>query len=476
MTNRKIHKLVLLALLCAWLQGCNTLREVTLSPKRNLPSDFGHSTDTTTVALWNWKTYFDDPYLIELIDSALHRNQELNITLQEIEISKAEIRARKGEYLPFVGLRAGAGIDKVGKYTRDGAVEEHLTIMPERKFPEPLPDFMAGAFASWELDIWKKLRNGKKAATLRYLASVEGRNFMVTNLVAEIADAYYELLALDNQLKIIEQNITIQSNALNIVRQQKEAAKLSQLAVNRFEAQLLNTKSLQYEVRQRIVEAENRLNFLTGRYPQPIPRASESFTSIPVNTIAAGVPSQLLKNRPDIRKAELEMEAAGVEVAIAKANFYPSLAITGGVGFNSFSAAHLIKPESVLFGLAGDLAAPLINRNAIRAAYSSATASRKQQVYAYEQTVLNAFVEVSNQLAKIDNSEKSYVAKSQEAAILNQSVSISESLFRSARADYLEVLLTQREALESRMELIEIKLDQLNARVMVYKALGGGWR
>src|SRR5690606_10714079 len=161
---------------------------------------------------------------------------------------------------------------------------------------------------------------------------------------------------------------------------------------------------------------------------------------------------------------------------IAKANFYPSLAITGGVGFNSFSAAHLINPESVLFGLAGDLAAPLINRNAIRAAYSSASASRKQQVYAYEQTVLNAFVEVSNQLAKIDNSEKSYVAKSQEAAILNQSVSISESLFRSARADYLEVLLTQREALESRMELIEIKLDQLNARVMVYKALGGGWR
>lgn len=476
MTKKKIHNIILLLFVCAWLQGCNTLREATRSTDRNLPSDFGRAADTTTVASWNWKQYFEDEHLVALIDSALQRNQELNITLQEIEISKAEVRARKGEYLPFVGLRAGAGVDKVGKYTRDGAVEEHLTIMPEREFPEPLPDFMVGAFASWELDIWKKLRNGKKAATLRYLASVEGRNFMVTSLISELAEAYYELLALDNQLKIIEQNITIQTNALNIVRQQKEAAKLTQLAVNRFEAQLLNTQSLQYEVRQRITETENRLNFLTGRYPGPIPRSSEAFVSIQINSVAAGVPSQLLKNRPDIRRAELELESAGIDVAIARANFYPSLGITGAAGFNSFNAAHLIKPESLLFGLAGDLAAPLINRNAIRAAYSSATAAQQQQVYAYEQTVLNAYIEVANQLSRIENSTQSFRAKEREASILHQSVSISESLFRSARADYLEVLLTQREALESRMELIEIKLEQFNARVMIYRALGGGWR
>ncbi len=136
-----------------------------------------------------------------MIDTALSRNQELNITLQEIEISKNEIRARKGEYLPFVGLRAGAGVEKVGEYTRNGAVEKNLEVKEGKAFPEPLGDYMVGVYANWELDIWKKLRNAKKGAALRYLATVEGKNFMVTNLIAEIAESYYELMALDNQLR-----------------------------------------------------------------------------------------------------------------------------------------------------------------------------------------------------------------------------------------------------------------------------------
>src|SRR5690606_25832420 len=187
-----------------------------------------------------------------------------NITLQEIEISKNEIRSRKGEYLPFVDFGTGAGMEKEGRYTRHGAVDEQLEIKPGTAFPEPLTDYMFGAYASWEIDVWKKLRNAKKSAISNYLASVEGKNFMVTNLISEIADAYYELMALDNLLDIIEKNIELQTNALKVVKHQKEAAKLSQLAVNRFEAQLLNTQNLQYEIKQNIVETENRINFLTG--------------------------------------------------------------------------------------------------------------------------------------------------------------------------------------------------------------------
>ncbi|MDO6439286.1 TolC family protein [Cyclobacterium sp. 1_MG-2023] len=464
---------LLVSLLIVW--GCKTPQVTTINENKSVPDSFNTSTDTTNSALTNWRTFFTDSNLISLIDTALANNQELNILLQEIAVENNEILARKGEYLPFVNLGVGAGLEKDGKYTRHGAVDESLNIREGQAIPEPLPDFMVGAFASWELDVWKKLRNGKKAAVARYLSSVEGRNFMVTNLIAEISNAYYELMALDNQLEIIQKNIAIQRNALRIIEQQKQAAQETQLAVNRFAAQLLNTENLQYDIKQQIVETENWLNFLVGRFPQPIIRSSSEFNDIAIDDIHSGIPSQLLTNRPDIKQAELALEAAKLDVNIARANFYPSFSIEAGVGFGSFNPKYLLNPHSILYNLGGDLVAPLVNRNAIKATYNSANAKQLQAVYSYEQTILQAYIEVANQLSQIVNSSASYETKAKEVDLLNQSITISNSLFRSARADYMEVLLTQREALESRMELIEIKLSQMNAKVNVYKALGGGW-
>jgi NodT family efflux transporter outer membrane factor (OMF) lipoprotein len=336
---------------------------------------------------------------------------------------------------------------------------------------------MVGVFATWEVDIWHKLRNAKKAAVNRYLSTVEGKNFMVTNLIAEIANSYYELLALDNQLEIVKQNIEIQGNALEIVKLQKEANRVTELAVRRFEAQVLNTRSLQYDIQQRIVETENRINFLVGRFPQPIERSSRNFINLVPETIHAGIPAQLLENRPDIRQAEQDLVAAKLDMQVAKANFYPSLGITAGIGYQAFNPAHLLKtPESLLFSLAGDLAAPLINKNAIKATYYSANATQIQAVYNYERTILNAYIEVANQLSKISNLENSYALKAQQVQALTESINISNELFKSARADYMEVLMTQRDALESKFELIETKQQQMNAFVNMYQALGGGWK
>jgi NodT family efflux transporter outer membrane factor (OMF) lipoprotein len=422
-----------------------------------------------------WKDFFTDPYLNALIDTALRNNQELNITLQEIQIVRNEVRARKGEYLPFVGIRGGAGVDKVGRYTNIGASEANIDIAPETETPDPLPDYMVGAFARWEVDIWQKLRNAKNAAVNRYLATVEGRNFMVTNLIAEIANSYYELLALDSQLEIVKQNIEIQTNALEIVRLQKEATRVTELAVRRFEAQVLNTRSIQFGIEQRIVETENRINFLLGRYPQPVQRNAQAFTSLVPVAVSAGIPSQLLENRPDIKQAELDLAAARLDVKVARANFYPSLGISAGIGLQAFNPAYLLKtPQSMLFSLAGDLTAPLINRKAIKATYYSANARQIQAVYNYQRTLLNAYIEVANQLSNISNLEKSYELKASEVEALTQSVTISNNLFRSARADYMEVLMTQRDALESRFELVETRKQQMNAMVNVYRALGGG--
>ncbi|MGC3944329.1 MAG: TolC family protein [Chryseolinea sp.] len=432
--------------------------------------------DSVNSAKLNWKEFFTDTNLTALIDSALRNNQEYNIVTQEIEIARNEVKARKGEYLPFLSIGAGAGVDKVGKYTRNGAVEENLEIAPERAFPEPLPDLMLAANVSWEADIWRKLRNAKKAAAHRYLASVEGRNFMVTHLVAEIASSYYELMALDNQLIILRRNIEIQTSALEIVRLEKQAAKVTELAVRRFEAEVLKNRSTQFDIQQRIVETENRINFLVGRYPQPVQRTAQDFALLVPPVIQAGIPSQLLQNRPDIRRAEQELEASKLDVKSARANFYPNLRITAGVGYNAFNTQFFFKsPASLIYSAAGELIAPVINRNAIKAYYNSANARQVQSVYNYERSILNAYVEVANQMSNISNLQQSYTLRQQQVEALTESINISTGLFKSARADYMEVLLTQRDALESRFELVETRMRQMNAVINIYQSLGGGW-
>lgn len=456
--------------------GCTLFKAPLKTENKAVPTSYNSSIDSANSANIIWRNYFSDPYLIALIDTALKNNQELNITMQEIVAAQMDVKARKGDYLPFLGLGASAGVGRSGYNTRDGAVEDYMKENGKLKNVNAVGDFMIGAVLSWELDIWKKLRNAKKAAVYRYLGTIEGKNFMVTNLVAEIANSYYELEALDNQLNIIQQNIEIQQNVLGIIRQQKDAGKVSQLAVNRFEAQLLNTQNRQYEIQQQIVITENKINFLTARFPQPILRNSATFNTVAFDSIFAGIPVQLLQNRPDIRQAEQQLSANKLDVKVAKAAFFPSVRLSAAVGFQAINPAVWFNPASLLYNVFGDIFAPLINRNALVAAYNTSRAKQIQAVYNYEKTVLNAYLEVLNQLSAIDKYGKSFNTKSKEVDILNQSITVSNSLYRAARADYMEVLLTQREALEQKMELVEVRQKQLSAEVNIYKALGGGWK
>ena len=464
--------IIILAVIC--FAACKIPALVGKQENKTVPAYYNTASDTTNIASIKWRNYFTDPYLIALIDSALKNNQELNIALREIEMEKNEIEARKGEYLPFVNVGGAAGIDKTGRYTWDGLSEEDLKTNPD-KGPKYIGDFRTGIYASWELDVWKKLRTAKKSAALKYLSTIEGRNFMVTNMIAEISSSYYELLALDNMMSIIKQNIDLQQSALKMVKLEKEAAKVSQLAVNRFEAQLLHTQNLQYDIQQQIIETENKINYLAGRFSQHVARTNISLNEIPVDMVQSGIPTQLLLNRPDIRQAELTLAASKLDVQVARANFYPSFRLTAGTGFTAFNPGFLFAPASLLYNLAGDAVGPIINKYGITAVYKNANEKQIISAYEYERTILSACIEVANQLAFINNYKSSYETKSKEVEILNQSVDISNKLFISSKADYIEVLLTQREALDSRIELIETKLKQLQAKVNIYRTLGGGW-
>lgn len=457
--------------------GCKPVATVQNRSIKPLPASFGTGNDTSTIAAINWKQYFADPYLLSLIDTAVQNNPDVQIAFQRIQASQAGVLFSSGALKPVVNGMAAAGVSKFGAYTMDGAGNKSTEIYNGTDIPGILPDYFVGLQSTWEIDVWRKLRNRKAAAVARYLAHVEGRNWVITNLIADVANTYYELAGLDRQLEIIDTTIALQENGLTIVQAQKDAGRANELAVKQFDGQLIGFRSIRWEVLQQIAENENRINFLTGRYPQPIIRNKlAAIQPFPVKT-NVGLPSALLQNRPDIRQAELELTASKADVVAAKAAFYPSVNITGNVGFQAFKAGLLLNaPQSIAFNLLGGLTAPFINRSAIKAEFNRANAIQLEALVNYSKTILNGYTEVFTEMQRINNLQHINEMRSKQVDVLTQSIETATDLFKTGRANYLEVLLTQQNALNSQLELVNIQKNQYQATVNIYKALGGGWR
>jgi len=473
---RILYRLCIL-LICLVYASCNIPKELQVNNNKVTPSSFVDSKDTVNSAQINWREFFVDKNLVSLIDTAIKNNPDVLMTLQEIEIARNRVMSRDALLSPSISAGGGLGLEKVGRYTSQGAGDASAEIIPGKIVPEHLTDFLIGFHASWEADIWGKIRSSKKAAFTRYLGSIEGKNFVITNLVAEVANSYYELLSIDNQLEIIRESIQLQKSQLEIVRVQKEASVVTELAVKQFEARVFNSQGLEFELLQKITEYENKINFLLGRFPQKIIRDKETFSTQMPAKIKVGIPSQLLVNRPDIKQAELELLATKCDAKAARLEFYPSLDITSSMGFQAFKPSYLLRtPQSLLYSLISDVAGPIVNRKAITAEFNTANALQVGAMYNYQKTILNGFAEVSNELSNINNLEKVYNLKSKEVEVLIKSIDISNDLFKSARANYLEVLMAQRDALESKLELVEARKRQFNSITNIYKALGGGWK
>jgi NodT family efflux transporter outer membrane factor (OMF) lipoprotein len=443
-------------------------------PGPPLPTDFKGQSSLESSARLTVEEFFNDPVLTNLIHQALAGNQQLKILNQDIQIASNEVLARRGAYLPFVSLQTGGGINRSSAWMPEGAAERQLLDPNGHHFPDPVPDFLIAANISWEIDIWRKLRNARDAAALRFLATAEGRNYIVTRMVADVADNYYGLLALDKRLEMLDRTIALQEQSLQIAKARKEAARDTELAVQRFQAEVRKNQSEKLIVKQEIVETENRINFLLGRYPQPVERNAAGFFDLNLRAVSVGLPAQLLRNRPDIREAERDVAATGLEVKVARAEFFPSLDITGGVGYQAFNPKYIFVPDAFIGKAAGDLVAPVANRTAIRAAYQTANARQLQAVYNYQKVILDAFTEVTNRVSMAENYRQSIEIKKQQLAALEASVDAASKLFQNARAEYSEVLFAQRDLLEARMVLINTKRQQLSAVVNAYQALGGG--
>ncbi len=456
------------------LTGCHIpkLRHAEKGPIQ--PGDFNGVASPANSADIGIDEFFGDAVLTQLITQGLVSNQELKIRNEEVQIASNEVLSRRGAYLPFVTLGSKGSLDRTSRFTPLGAAEDQLTYPGGRRFPDPLPNTLLSADLFWRIDLWRELRNSRDAANQRYIEAVEARDYFVTRLVAEIAESYYELTALDKRRVFLNQTIEVQKRSLEVAKAQKAAGRGTELAVQRFLAEVRKNESQILIINQDIIEVENRINFLAGRYPQLVHRGSWDYINLDASILSVGVPAQLLQNRRDIRAAEREVSASGLDVAVARARFYPSLAITARIGTEAFNPRYLFDPGALIAGTAGELVGPLINKKAIRADYLSANARQLQAIYNYQRTVLNAFTEVVNSMAKVENYRRSVAIKREQVRALDTSVSVATDLFKNARAEYVDVLFSQRDLLEARTDLIETKQQQLSAIVNAYQALGGG--
>lgn len=436
--------------------------------------------DSATVADLPIGQFFPDPVLVALLDTALRQNPDLGQAAARVQQARAELVARRGALLPVVDAVGSAGVDRYGRFTQNGVGNFDTNfsdnISRNQNIPNPTPDFFAGLRASWEVDLWGKLRGLRRAAYLRMLASERGRQLVQTDLVAEVARTYYEVLATDQELEILTRNAQLQARTVELSRIQKEGARATELAVQQLLAQQRRTEALTSEARQRLVEAENRLNRLLGRYPQPVPRGTALLKQVIPEQVQAGVPASMLRRRPDIRQAETELLATQAEITAARAAFFPSLVLTPYAGVNAFRAELLFRaPESLALGILGNLSAPVLNRAAIRAAYGQAAARQAEAWYAFQETSLRGVEEVTTRLRGLENYRRAYGSRQQEVTALNEAVSISDDLFLAGYANYLEVITAQRNVLDAELELVSTRQQEMEQLVELYRALGGGW-
>lgn len=456
---------------CAPATRAPQVREVAL------PAAFAGAPSGASAAAIDRRAFFADPDLNALIDEALAHNHDLQLALSRIEIARAEASRRSGARLPQLGVAASASLRRFGDYTMDGAGNAATMIRPDERVPEHYPELFVGLQASWEPDLWGRLAKLHGAARARYLATVEGAHLVTASLVADLAVAYFQLLATDDLAAITEAAIAQQARALALMDVEKQAGRTTELAVQQFTAELASTRALRASILRDRRALEIQITTLVGRLPSDVARTPGLLRREVPRALATGVPSDLLRARPDLRAAELEVEASRYDVGAARRAFYPRITITAHLGYQAFDPRVLFStPASIAYGLLGGLVAPLVNRANLRAELAIADARQRAAMVRYQQVVLRAFADVATQLDAMGRLAEVTDQQREKLAALEGAIASATALFDAGKATYLDVLVAQQRTLDGRLDLVRALRDQHVARVRLFKALGGGWR
>lgn len=451
---------------------------------KQLPENFDLKRKKAADSLQNFiplktETYFKDAKLENLLKKAIAQNPDYLIMQERILIANSHLKAAKLALLPSLDLVADASGTHYGKYTMDGVgnfdTNFSQNINEKQRINENVsPNLFLGGKVSWEADIWGKLSNRKKAARERFFASQQGMRLLQTRLLSDVADLYYKLIALDKQAEIYKNNLKTQQKALDIVAAQRSVGKATELAVQQFNAQNNNILAEAEQLNLSIDQTEKALLNLLGEYGGKIERSSDFLSGhLEVLNQKISVDS-IIHKRPDVSEAYHELRATNADAKAARAAFFPTLNLGGYAGFNSFSFSTFFDNGSFAWQLLGGLTAPVFNKGQIKQEFFVSNKRQEISLLQYQNTITTAYNELSALLHRTESFVGVLQYKSKEIEHLEIAVNVSNDLYLSGYANYLEIINAQKNKLQAELDFVDIQLKNAESQVLLYKALGGG--
>ena len=461
----KLIKGVALTLVFFSLQSCFVAKEYTrpetVVESQNFRTD-NLPQDSLSMATVSWKEIFTDPVLQGYITEGLTNNMDIRIALQQIAIAEAYVKQGKAGYFPTLNGTARATHQEFSESSQFGNLSS-------------ANQFEVSGGLSWEADIWGKIRSTKRASDASYLQSVAAHQAVKSRLVANIAATYYQLLAIDEQIRVTEETIQTRSKGLETTIALKDAGLVTEVGVKQTEAQFYTAQAILIDLKTQNRLMENTMSILLGSSPREMNRSTleKQTIDIPLET---GYPSQLLSNRPDVIAAEYSLVNAFELTNVARSSFYPSLTLNANGGFQSLELDKLFNINSLFATVVGGLTQPIFNSRKIKTQYEVSQAQQEQALLQFKYALLNAAKEVSDAMFSIEAASEKIEVKEKENDAYNLATNYSEELLDNGLANYLEVLTAQERALSSSLDLVAAKNNRLQAIVNLYEALGGGWR
>lgn len=419
--------------------------------------------DTTTIANIAWPEYFTDPFLQSYIEEGLNGNYDMLIATERIKQAEANLGMARAAYFPDVAFSGQV------QHNRNSNGANGKDILGYHS-----TDYSLGIAVAWEADIWGKLNRQSRSKYAQMLNSYAGRNLVRTSLIANIANTYYSLLALDEQLKVTIEMAKLMEENLVTTEALKKAGMANGAAVEQTKAALHSVKVSIPDLESSISKLENSMCVMLGRKPGTISRASLNGQDVPIQ-LSYGVPIQMLAKRPDVRQAELSFRSAFELTYAAKASFYPSIKLTSGtIGYANNTLSNFFNPENIFASIIGGLTQPIFAKKQLTTQYKVAKYEQQATLLTFEKTVLEAGQEVSDIMNTYESSLKKNRDRNIQVESLVKAVSYTQELLKAGEANYLEVLTAQRGLLEAQLNQVSDKLEQLHAVSDLYRALGGG--
>lgn len=426
-------------------------------------------TVTGDTILHPWKSYYKDPMLVGLIEKALVKNNEVLIAMKSMEQLDLTYKQAKLSLLPTLDFDAGASRSYQSKNSLNGSLSAQFTSK------DYLDDYSANLRLSWEADIWGKAAMQKRDAKAGYFAQKENLSALKTRIIVQVAQSYYNLLGLDEQLKIAQKNIDLSNSTLRMMQMQYNSGLISSLALYQTEAQKKTAELLVPLAEANIAVQENALQILCGEYPDSITRSGNLDVAELNVVLPSGVPASLLSRRPDVKAAEYAVMSANAKTGLAKATMYPTLSLSPSIGINSFEFDTWFNfPGSVTKTIAANLVQPIFKKRQLRTAYEIAVLEQEKAVVQFKQSFITAVGEVSNAMSQLKNADKRMELATEKSVSLDKATNDANLLYKSGMATYLEVIVAQNSALQNDLDVVAIKLEKLNAAINLYRALGGG--